>query len=466
MVHTDTAEVKSDGWQNALTGLGTQAKDRQMSTTMMRSAILQEGVLNSLYLDDGMAKRIVDLPVHDMVREGFEVEGDTDKIMEKEFRKAKMMTHIVRALKWSRIHGGAAIILGVDDGASDLMQPLNERNIRKIDFVRVFSRWRVNVYSDDLYKDPMLSNYGTPQFYTINPINAWVPTQQYKVHDSRIIIIDGEDIPEQLRQSNQNWGASIYQFGFNRIRGLAEAFMSIDHILAEFVIGVLKVNNLSSLMMSGKEKHIKDRLDMIDLSKHVINSILLDAENEDFSRVASPVTGLQELVNKLIQAISSCYGIPVTLLMGESPAGLGATGASDIRFYYDKIAAEQIDKIQPILERICKIIMLSKEGAFNGVEPKDWTIKFKPLWQPTEKEIADTHNVQANIDKTYIESGVLSPKEVRESRFGGDAYSIDTKLIAGEEPESPLPMGGEQPNQNPNPESASSPVNGEPKTGM
>lgn len=428
------ATVRADGWNNVYTGLGIAGKDKRQHTVMSMSELLDEITLDRLYVGDGLAKRIIDLPVHDMLREGFEIEGDTDNSMNEDFKRFKLMVAVEQALKWSRLHGGSVVVLGVDDGSTDLSLPVNEGNIRKIDFARVHNRWRTSIYATDVYQDPLNPKYGTPETYTINPISPWVVTSQYRVHESRLLVFDGEDVSEYLRIANKGWGVSSLQACYERIRGLSESFASIDTIVTEFVIGILQIKNLSNLMMAGKEKHITDRLNMIDMSKHIINSVLLDTD-ETYQKMASPVAGLEGLVNKLIQALSAATGIPVTLLMGESPAGLGATGASDIRFYYDTIASAQIVKLQPQLEKLCRYVMLSKESSFGGRELSNWKLKFKPLWQPTEKELADTRAVQASTDKAYIENGVLSPKEVRESRFGGDAYSYDTKLITGEEPD-------------------------------
>ena len=51
-----------------------------------------------------------------------------------------------------------------------------------------------------------------------------------------------------------------------------------------------------------------------------------------------------------------------------------------------------------------------------------------PMWQQTEKEMADSRNTQAKTDALYIEQGVLHPDEVASSRFQGIEYSYDTNL--------------------------------------
>ena len=53
---------------------------------------------------------------------------------------------------------------------------------------------------------------------------------------------------------------------------------------------------------------------------------------------------------------------------------------------------------------------------------------FNPLWQMTEAERVDIRLKQSQADVAYINAQVLTPEEVASSRFGGDAYSIETKL--------------------------------------
>ena len=65
-----------------------------------------------------------------------------------------------------------------------------------------------------------------------------------------------------------------------------------------------------------------------------------------------------------------------TRLLGQSPAGLSATGDSDTRNYYDMIAARQELDLRPQLERLDKLILRSA-----GVDPAALTFEFRPLWQ-------------------------------------------------------------------------------------
>jgi phage-related protein (TIGR01555 family) len=113
------------------------------------------------------------------------------------------------------------------------------------------------------------------------------------------------------------------------------------------------------------------------------------------------------------------------MLFGQSPGGLNATGESDIRLFYDQVAAAQRRKLIPALKYITELFLSMR---FKNSAPDDWQITCNPLWQPTENEQADTNHKQAQADKIYLEAGVVSPMEIAQSRFEGNGTSLDTQI--------------------------------------
>lgn len=431
--------MRWDGWANLLTGLGIKNRDKRLNTTFSAALNLTEGELNDLYRADGLGARIIDVAVEDMMREGFRVTGDTEEEVQSELKRIDAKKELSRVLRWASLHGGAIMVMGINDGG-DFEAPLNERNVRRIEFLHVYDRWRVQVDQEDLYDDPNDRQFRQPEFYQVTPLTGTM----FRVHESRVLRFEGRDVTEWTRLNNTNgWGDSDLIKVYDRLRGLGEGYAGVEHMLGDFVVSILRINNLQGLIASGKENLVRRRLDLMDMSRSILNTVLLD-QNEDFQRLAMPVGGVDTVLDKLVQLLSGVTGIPVTILMGESPAGLNATGASDVRRYYDMIAARQENRLQPNLEKLVRLIMAQTEGPFSGREIDGWKIEFNPLWQPTEAEIVDMRNKQAATDQTYIDSGVLSPQEVRESRFGGDQYSIDT-AVEGELDREPVETdeGGE-----------------------
>lgn len=416
-----TVANRLDGWANIFTGMGIKGRDKTLGTKWIQQGHLDEPELNSLYRGDGFSQRIVDLPAYDMIREWLKIVGDDENNVLEKMKDLSAKYHCNRLLKWARLYGGGLMIVGVKDGGL-LEEPLNRDNIQSVEFLRVEHRYRVQEIAWET--DAESENFGKVTLYQVSPIRG----TPYTVHASRTFRIDGVDVPDSIRQENNSWGDSVLQAVYGRLKGLGEGYANINVILSEYVLGVMKIKDLKSMIASGRESLVTKRLNLIDMSKHILNTIMLDADDETFERLPAGGGGIELLINKLIQALSAVTGIPVTLLMGDSPAGLKATGASDIRFYYDMISARQEEKLQPLIEWLTKLIMWSKSGPFNGVEPEGWQVEFNPLWQPTEAEKVETHNKQSDTDQRYVDMGVLSPEEIRESRFGGRSYSTDTIL--------------------------------------
>ena len=413
-----TPDLRNDGWANLLTGIGIKGRDKTAHTMYIADARLEYHDLTQMYRGDGLARRIIDLPVHDMYRQWFTLEGDTDGIVNKYLRKLNAKKSLKRAQRFGYLYGGALAIMGINDGGR-YWEPVKENKIKSIEHIHVFDRWRVTLNTADLYVDPDLDKYGKPEYYNIVPIYG----APFRVHESRVLRFEGVDVADQVRIQNQGWGDSVLQSVYNRLRGLGESYLNIENILDEFILGVLTIDNLQELIASGKEALIQKRLTQIDLSKHIINSILVDKE-EKFERHSTTTTGLKELMDVLIEGVSAGTGIPVCLLMGRSVGGLGSEDASLVRLYYDKISAQQEEDLLPQLEQLIRYINIAQ----NNVLGDQWEVCFSPLWQPTQKDAVATKLVQAQADEIYMQNGTLLPEEVALARFGGDHYSDDMVL--------------------------------------
>lgn len=424
-----------DGWGNLFTGMGISGIDKKKSTQFTLGTVLAKPTLEALYRQDGLARRVLTLPVNDMMRKWFKVEGDTDNAIIGELDKLQARQIFRSAIQWGDLYGGSLIVMGLDDG-QEMKFPLDEERLKSVKFLRAHDRHDITWNSGQLYNDPASEKFGMPEVYDINNLSTG---QMYQVHETRTLRFEGMDVPESVRIANQGWGDSVYDCYAPRLRGLGESYENIEHIISEFIIGILTIDGLQDLISSGQEDLVKKRLNLIDLSKHVINTILLDT-TEKMERISSSVTGLEGMVAKLEGALCAITGIPQVLLFGEQSKGLGGESAGSIRLYYDDILSRQEDEMRSPLERLCHLIQISSEGEIKGTEIDGWNVCFNPLWQPTEAEIVKTRAEQAKTDEVYINTGVLTPTEVKASRFGGESYSLDTDIDEEEAAEPITPV--------------------------
>jgi len=391
---------KRDGWGNIFTGMGNLNRDKKMSTVYGTCNRLSQQELTEIFRGDGLGNRIITVPVGDMLREWFTVTGDTGGEVNMRLDELSAKTIFDEALMWDRLYGGSVILMFIDDG-QELDQPVNEEQIIDVMGFQVYERYYVTWSTSDLYQNRIDPNYGNPEFYNVMNISTGVT---FRVHESRVMRFNGELVPVLSRQENQGWGDSVIIKIYDRLRGLAEGYDGLEHIVTDFVTNILKVKNLDSLMATagGTEKVI-NRLQMIDMTRHIMNTMILD-DGEVLERIVSAgATGVADILIHLIDVLVAVSGIPKVKLFGEQSQGLGSEASGNIRMYYDEIASMQLKKLQKPLEKLVRYIIKSKN---MDEEIDDWTIEFNPLWQPSESEEANTKKIIAETDNIYYNMGL------------------------------------------------------------
>jgi phage-related protein (TIGR01555 family) len=453
-----------DGWSNLTTGLGAALRDKRLASSFS-SVQLSLDQCEDLYRGDDIAGRICDLMPADMTRQGWDVlvagDAETTEEIGEALDALEVSTKIREALTWARMVGGAVILpvaeggLGVD-GEEDLAQPLNEAGIRSIDGLTVFdAREAISVA---WYGDPQAPKYGETAIYRIQPLTlnmttleqeqirnqeklgdysglrrgppesaAGVLTIRY-VHESRILRFEGVRLTRRLQRTQWGWGDSVFVRLNDEIRDFQASFDSTSMLVTDFAQGVFKMAGLAEAIASGNTALVMARLSAIDMARSVVKAAVLDTNGEEFERKVTPVAGLADLLDRFCTKLAAAAGYPQTLLFGMSPAGMNATGESDITLYYDKVKDGQNEKIGPPLRKLLRMLFAWKQGPTGGSEPDGWSIQFKPLEQSSETEQADVRLKQAQADDYYVNNGVLTPEEVAVSRFGGDTYSTETQL--------------------------------------
>ena len=412
--------TNADGFANALTGMGDRNHDKRLSTVFQAGRRLNDPTLTALYRGNGLSRRIVNLPAVEMTRNWFTINGDEDDRVLQKLETLGAQEVYTDALIWSRLYGGAVILVGLNDGMA-LWRPVNERRIRDIMFLKVFDRREVEVIHQSIPTDPTDPLFGEPTKYKITPITGG---SQFTVHASRLIRFDGAKIPIRELYAHNWWHDSILESVYEQIRQMGAVYDSSEFIVNEFVMTIIKVDGmLDKLMQKGGDALLKMRLEMLDLSKHVKNTVLLDSK-EDFAKHSSTVAGLEKLLDSFMMSVSSVTGIPVTLLMGRSPAGQNATGESDIRMWYDSVRSAQRSLLRPRLETLIRYCF-----AATGGEPEKWSVEFKPLWEMNDKEKADVYKTNSEGDDINIANSSLNPADSAMHRFGGQVYNPNPPTI-------------------------------------
>jgi phage-related protein (TIGR01555 family) len=423
--HAIEQKKRLDGWTNILTGLGKLAKDARVASEVKWTR-MAEADIEHLYAGDAMAAKVADLPIEEATNKGYVITGISKAQLKKlrerldELRFDKV---IIESAKKGRVYGGAGILRVYDDDLR-LERPLPDEGRRPIKALVVFNRFEIPAYWEDVQKDLLSPDFGCPIWYTCVGRRTGAAFTDVKIHTSRITRFEGAWLPDRLRESNNYWGDSVFSKTYDAIRNYAFAHDSVNAALKDLSVGVFKMKNLADQIAADCDEKVLKRIELVNLCKSIARAVVLDAEGEDFEYKTRTLTGAADLVDRAEARLAAETDIPRTVLLGESPqGGLGQTGNHEADNWANFLEAIQTHHLKP---KMLEIIWEVAEEL--GIDPEKVDLKFNPLKQMSAKDEVEMRSKQADTDLKYIGEGVLSPSEVRESRFAGDSYSVETVI--------------------------------------
>ena len=411
----------TDGFVNLFTKRGT-AKDRNTHTFFSWKGLFDARMNLQIYNGDGIGSDIVDIYASDTTREWVSINEDEDDGILKAMDSIKTKAAIKNAVRWAYATGAGVIYIGADDGEEDPREPLNEDNLRAIKFLKVYNKSQVAKDHTLIDNDPFSEFFGMQELYTINPVQG----SSFQVHRTRIIEIAGKITDDNTWSSNGYFHLSIYQKVFDRLAGLNEGYCAASDTLQEYVITVLKMSGLFQHMKTkGGEQEVINRLNILDMSKHSLNSYAIDADsNESIERLSTSLSGFAEVLEKLEDSVSTAAQIPPIRLFNRPSRGLSGNNDNELRMHYDNIHSIQEEKLLDPISRICYLIQISSEGPTNGNVDESKTIVFNTLWQETNEEKAKNFKTNADADAIYIDRGA-DAEAIIEARYK-DQVDIQT----------------------------------------
>ena len=425
----------SDSFKNFVTGMGVRGRDRVTANQVAMVYILTFPELAELYVGDGLGKRVVDMPSDDATRAGWDIEGDPDGKLNDEMGRLNVQKHFNEGLRWQRLFGGALTVCIWDDG-QPLYRPFkfNPQRPQKLVSMRTHSASEIWIMPTDLDTDPLSPRYDLPTMFTIRRMYG----PPYAVHWTRVFEWRGSPVPDRTMYGmdlyRRYWGFGVIQAAFQAMSSMGLTWNAVSNLLQEAVIGKYTLTNLAQLLMENDYAGIEQRMMNLEQSKNILKGVLL-GEGESYSRDALTFAGLADVIDRMMQNMSSEVGIPVSLLYGRGPAGMNATGEGDARQYYDSVAAMQDKELRSPLQTLAVWLGAS---ALPKVDPDEFNVRFRPVWSMSEKEMAETKYKMAQADSLYKVNGILSPKEIRRVRFVG-GYSYETSLLSNETEPPPDP---------------------------
>ena len=430
-------EIRTDGYINAVLGHGLKNMDPFAFGRFggTNSWLVDYREADNMYTFNGLARRIISLPAEDALRKGFDIKSNGEDIDCEAERRLKSTLEdldakkqLALALNWDRLFGGAVVLMIADDGGT-LEDPLNMSRLRRVERLDVFAPEEVSFTNAMLYENPADPNYGRPQYYNI--IGLW--GNAFLVHESRLLMFYGGSISNYYRRMRMGWGASVFEQVKRELLhysgGNDLAFMALGRLSQ----GILKLANMNDLLMNDEgELAVKKRLHLIDMARHMMNTIAIDTVDE-YDQKSMSLANVNAVLDEFQQAVCSATGIPATILFGRSPAGQNATGESDLENYYNLVENIQQGTLRTPLSRLIDVVVNCSDYGISL--PPEWYIHFESLWNESEKEEAETKKLKAEAKRaraeainTLVQAQVLDVSEARATLEGDEDYTIDRSL--------------------------------------
>lgn len=409
--------VKVDGgYMNALIPPNVRGRMSNYSAEMMAgSSLMTEPILEASYIHNGIFRTICDVPAEEMTRAGFKLEGmseDEEQQIQSALEELDAMKHFADAIKWRNAFGGSLIVLGLNDGGG-FTEELNEDAITAVEFMKVYDRFECRPTKRYETQD---KNFGKVEIWTINPRDGMT---SFEVHASRVLVFDGQSVPNTVRHSNEGWGASSIQTCFKQVIRLDTAYKFSLDLLAKMQQAVHKIPDLSQQVATqAGEEQVTKRVQVVDQVRNLYNTVIIDAL-EEYEVKSLTLTGVKEIVNLLAEAVSSVCRIPMFILVGRTEGGLNSNGESSKEGWYTQVGAWQNEQLHKPLDRLITFVKLvESEGSDDG---GDYTLKFNPLYTPSDKDQSEIDSKKETAAKAkadtlavYVNLGVMDPDEARE----------------------------------------------------
>lgn len=409
----------SDAIQNLVSGIGTS---RQKSTyaRYVEGPILSMEELDGLWQDNDLAATIVSEIVEVSLSKGFRLEREGEKDPEaddevedkikKRWAELGLTDALYNGAVWGRLFGEGGLVLAVK-GAGPLTTPLDDEKATGIETVYEYDR-------RELVPIAWYPN-GEPEIFRWTPIaSSGRPRMPVDVHETRLLRFHGVEASKSGRKKNQGWHYSVLQRVYGALLSHDQMWGSVDAMFSDASQAIFKLRGLiAGLAQSPGEgtANTSTRMQLLDMMRSATRAIMLDAGGpngegeESFEVVERGALGaLDGTMEKYLIRLAAAARMPLTILLGMSPAGMDATGESDLIIWYNRCDNYRQKVLQ---QRVLRLVKLVARDV-GDTNPDAWEVCWPELQRPKPLDVRTAENMAITSATTLIDKLVLTPEEV------------------------------------------------------
>ncbi len=340
-----------------------------------------------------------------------------------------------------RLHGDGYIVMGVIDGEySD--EPLG-KSIKDIEYfipksqasMRAHGRYQIN-----------------PEMYQITRYlddKREPEVLDFDIHADRVLRFPGKKLYGETLRGARGLNDSIIQSVYQSFSDWDLSNADVRTLLSQHSLFTYGVKGLSSKSKQGHTGALVNRFASIMQGMNVMKGLPYDMDMEQVEFISRNFTGLDKLLDQLREALLSACDLPrFVLLQSTSGTAFSESGLSE-RLAFDQIVKRHQTKIiEPQIKRLVNICAQIKGCPIYGL--KNIVPVFKSSISLSDLEQATLLEKLSKADQVYINSGVLTPVTITESRFGGDNLGLRILLRPEDlDPNKPVAPGSKTPLETP-----------------
>lgn len=387
--------------------------DQRLSYTFGRGHLLNPQECTELFTFNDLAAIVCSVIPEEALAQPWAFTAESkrlQKTLDRRMTDLKLLEKVLDCAIFSRVHGDCFLYMVVKDGAAEEREPLRVENVSQIRFLRKVERPRIMPMTH--YMDPDHEKHGQPETYMVTGPNA----ASVEVHETRLIKFWGARTADQERVMNAWFHHSVLQRIWEVLRDFGITWAAASRLVTQSIQGKYKLQGLAQLLsapgVEGRES-LSKRVAAIDEVRGMFNSLIMDAEGEDFTYEVASFTSLPELLDRFANRFAAASGgIPVTKLFGVSPAGMNATGESDQKNWDRILGTYRRDHLTPPLRVLLDVLLAEQGKALDAAD-----ISWPEIGAPSKSEAAAIRLSTAQSDAIYLQNQVLSPQQVAQARF-------------------------------------------------
>lgn len=389
-------------------------------------------LLSQLYVEHGIVQTLVDQPVDDAFRAGYELK--TNQLSPDEIEKLKIYDErngVTRSLaggcKWARLYGGGAVLVITDQPSYTpldikAINPNTPLEFRSIDMWELYF-----TYQNTVGQWSVGGNIGemSGDFYNYYGL---------QVHKSRVFRILGREAPSFIRPRLRGWAMSELE---RLVRSLNQYMKNQDvifELLDEAKVDVFRIKGFNaSLANKAGTAEASARIQGANSIKDFNHALVMDVQDE-YEQKQITFAGLAEVLNQIRQGIACDVKMPITKLFGISSAGFNS-GEDDIENYNSMIEGEIRSKNK---FTHVDLLMIACQKVF-GMMPDDLMLEYPSLRMLNAKEEEEVKDSQFNRVMSGYQSGLVPSDKAAE------AINKDSLLGVELDPNAPAadPLSGD-----------------------